>query len=75
MTDSGMSGTLQDLRKQRPSEVEFLNGYVAREAVRAGLPAATHAAVAAMIREVEQGKRAIGVDAIAEIRSRAGEAH
>lgn len=74
MTDSGMSGTLQDLRKQRPTEVEFLNGYVAREGVRAGLTAATHAAVAAMIREIEQGKRAIGIDAIAEIRSRAGEA-
>jgi 2-dehydropantoate 2-reductase len=69
MTEDGMSGTLQDLRKGRPTEVEFLNGFIAREAARLGLPAPTHARVAAMIREAEQGRRSIAIEALRELRS------
>lgn len=61
MTADGMSGTLQDLRKGRPTEVEFFNGYIAAEGERAGVEVAGHAAIAAMIREVEQGQRPIGL--------------
>jgi len=59
MTPDGMSGTLQDLRKGRPSEVEFFNGYIAREGARLGLKVSTHAAIAERIREVERGQRQI----------------
>ena len=59
MTPDGLSGTLQDLRKGRPSEVEFFNGFIAREGERLGLKVSTHAAIAEMIREVERGKRQI----------------
>ena len=59
MVEGGMSGTLQDLRKGRPTEVDFLNGYVAREGGRIGVPSPTHGNVAAMIREVERGARAV----------------
>lgn len=59
MTPDGMSGTLQDLRKGRPSEVEFFNGFIAREGARLGLQVSTHAAIAERIREVERGQRQI----------------
>ena len=55
MTADGMSGTLQDLRKGRPTEVEFFNGFIAAEGKRAGVKVATHAAMAEMIREAERG--------------------
>jgi 2-dehydropantoate 2-reductase len=64
MVEGGMSGTLQDLRKGRPSEVEYLNGFVEREAKRLGIPAAAHALIAKLIRQVERGERVIGPDAI-----------
>lgn len=67
MVEGGMSGTLQDLLKQRPSEVEFFNGYVAREAPRHGVRAPTHRLVADLIRAVERGERKIGIDALAVI--------
>ncbi len=64
MVEGGMSGTLQDLLKKRPSEVEYLNGYVDREARRLGIPAPTHGAVAKLIRAVERGERAIGPETL-----------
>lgn len=74
MTDAGMSGTLQDLLKHRPTEVEFFNGFIAREGERIGVPVPTHATVAAMIREAERGERAIGLDALPEVLARAARA-
>ncbi|HVL57344.1 MAG TPA: 2-dehydropantoate 2-reductase, partial [Burkholderiaceae bacterium] len=68
MSDGGPSGTLQDLQRGRPTEVDFFNGYIAREAERAGTAAPTHARIAALIRDVERGRRAIGPAALAEIR-------
>lgn len=59
MTADGMSGTLQDLTKGRPTEVEFFNGYIVAEGKRAGVEAPTHGAIAQMIREVERGQRRI----------------
>ena len=70
MTEAGQSGTLQDLLKHRPTEVEYFNGFVAREGARLGCPAPAHAIVAAMIREVEAGRRAIAPEALAEIGAR-----
>ena len=70
MTEGGRSGTLQDLLKKRPTEVEFFNGFIAREGDRIGLPVPAHAIMAAMIREAERGRRAIGLDALPEILAR-----
>ncbi len=67
LVEGGISGTLQDLLKKRPSEVEFLNGYVAHEAERTGIAAPTHRVVAELIRAVERGEREIGPDALALI--------
>ena len=65
MAGDGMSGTLQDLLKKRPTEVEFFNGYVAREAGRHGIPAPTHRVVADLIRAAERGERKIELAALA----------
>ncbi|MGE0315375.1 MAG: ketopantoate reductase family protein [Lautropia sp.] len=64
MTDDGMSGTLQDLRRQRPTEVDYFNGFIAREGERAGVAVPLNARLAALIREIERGERAIAADAI-----------
>jgi 2-dehydropantoate 2-reductase len=67
MGEGGMSGTLQDLRKGRPTEVAFFNGFIADEAARLGLAAPTHARIAALIREAERGRLAIGPHTLEQI--------
>ncbi len=56
--EGGRSGTAQDLAKQRRTEVDFMNGYVAAKGDELGVPAPTHAAVAALVRRVERGELA-----------------
>jgi 2-dehydropantoate 2-reductase len=56
MTDAGYSGTAQDLRKGRRTEIEFMNGYVARQAELLGLSAPTHAALTAVVKRIEGGE-------------------
>lgn len=74
MAADGMSGTLQDLRKERPTEVEFFNGFIAAEGKRAGLEVSANATVAAMIREAEDKRRPIGLDALPDILARSSSA-
>jgi len=61
------SGTLQDLARGRRTEAEFFNGYIAERGAECGVPAPTHAAVAAMMREIEAGRRAPGRANLAEL--------
>ncbi|HEV7264597.1 MAG TPA: 2-dehydropantoate 2-reductase [Falsiroseomonas sp.] len=67
MAEGGMSGTLQDLSKGRPTEVTFFNGYIAEEAARLGLAAPTHARIAALIAEAERGRLPLEPGNIARI--------
>jgi 2-dehydropantoate 2-reductase len=67
MVEGGMSGTLQDLRKGRPTEVAFFNGFIAAEAERLGVAAPTHARIAALIAEAERGRLAIGPETLGRI--------
>jgi 2-dehydropantoate 2-reductase len=67
MAEGGMSGTLQDLSKGRPTEVAFFNGYIAEEATRLGIPAPTHARMAALIAEAERGRLPLDPGNIARI--------
>lgn len=67
MVEGGMSGTLQDLRKGRPTEVAFFNGFIAAEAERLCVAAPTHARIAALIGEAERGRLAIGPETLARI--------
>jgi 2-dehydropantoate 2-reductase len=65
MVEGGLSGTLQDLLKGRRTEVDHFNGYIAAEGARCGVPAPTHAALAAAIRRIEAGEARPGLDALA----------
>lgn len=56
MSEGGISGTLQDLMKNRRTEVDYFNGYIADQGRACGVPASTHEAVAALIRRMESGK-------------------
>lgn len=56
MADDGISGTLQDLRKGRRTEVDFFNGFIAERGAALGVPAPTHAAIAARVRALEAGE-------------------
>jgi 2-dehydropantoate 2-reductase len=56
--EGGRSGTAQDLAKGRRTEVDFMNGYVAEQGAACGMPAPTHAEVAALVRRIERGELA-----------------
>jgi 2-dehydropantoate 2-reductase len=48
-----LGSTQQSVRRGQPTEVDFLNGVVVREAARAGLSAPVNAALTALVHEVE----------------------
>lgn len=48
---------LQDIEAGRPSEIDFINGAVAREAERAGLAAPVNRTLAALVRQHEAAQR------------------
>jgi 2-dehydropantoate 2-reductase len=48
---------LQDLDAGRPTEIEYLNGAIAREAERCGVAAPVNRAVAALVRQVSAARR------------------
>ena len=51
------SSMLQSLERGRPTEVDFLNGYVLRKATELGRQVPYNRAVTRMIHEIEQGSR------------------
>lgn len=53
------SSSLQSLERGRLTEVDSLNGYIARRARELGLPAPLNERLAAMVHEIEQGRRRI----------------
>ena len=61
MAEDGISGTLQDLRKGRRTEVDFFNGFIADRGAALGIPTPTHAAIATRIRAVEAGANSPGL--------------
>jgi 2-dehydropantoate 2-reductase len=67
LEEGGFSGTAQDLAKGRPTEVDHVNGLVAREGKRLGIDVTVNASVADMIRRAESGAIATGPDALREL--------
>jgi 2-dehydropantoate 2-reductase len=65
------SSMLDSLRRGRPTEIDFLNGLVARLAEQAGLPAPCNRAVCQLVGEMERGQRQPGESNLAELASRA----
>ncbi|MBR1156426.1 ketopantoate reductase family protein [Bradyrhizobium sp. JYMT SZCCT0428] len=55
-----MSSTAQDLARGKPSEIDFLNGYVVRKGVELGIPTPTNQALQVMVKLAERGKELSG---------------
>jgi 2-dehydropantoate 2-reductase len=51
-----MSSTAQDLTRGKPSEIDFLNGYVVRRGAELGIPTPTNRALQVMVKLAERGK-------------------
>lgn len=64
--------SLQSLERGRPTEVDFLNGYVLEQAAKAGVDVPLNAALTRLIHEIEQGQRRIGPDNMDELLAAAG---
>jgi 2-dehydropantoate 2-reductase len=56
VTEGAISGTLQDLKKGKRTEVEFMNGFVAAKGIDVGVATSMHAEVAGMLRRIEEGQ-------------------
>ena len=52
------SSTAQDLARGKPSEIDFLNGYVVRRGAELGIPTPTNHALQVMVKLAERGKAA-----------------
>jgi 2-dehydropantoate 2-reductase len=51
-----ISSTAQDLERGRPTEIDYLNGYVVRECDARGLPAPVNRTLHALVKLLEQGR-------------------
>lgn len=59
--------TLQSLERGRPTEIDWLNGYIVDLGHRHGVETAVNRRVVEMVKEIEQGKREIGTENLAEL--------
>lgn len=55
-----MSSTAQDMERGRPTEIDYLNGYVVRECDALGLPAPVNRTLYALVKLREQGQKSQG---------------
>ncbi|WP_157426730.1 ketopantoate reductase family protein [Agromyces salentinus] len=62
-----LGSTQQSLRRGQPTEIDFLNGAVVREASVAGLPAPVNAALTALVHEVEALGRPLPADRVVAV--------
>ncbi len=56
------SSSLQSLKRGRPTEVEYLNGYIADNAKRYNIPTPVNDMIVRMVKEIECGKRKVALD-------------
>ncbi len=56
MTDAAYSGTTQDLRKGRRTEIDYMNGFVADKGDECGVAAPTHRRITDLIHRMERGE-------------------
>ena len=54
------SSTAQDLARGKPSEIDFLNGYVVRKGAELGIATPTNHALQVMVKLAERGKEMSG---------------
>ena len=60
MMPNQKSSTAQDLARGKPSEIDFLNGYVVRKGAEFGIPTPTNHALQVMVKLAERGKEISG---------------
>ena len=60
MMPAQKSSTAQDLARGKPSEIDFLNGYVVRKGTELGIPTPTNHALQVMVKLAERGKEISG---------------
>lgn len=60
VTDTAVSGTAQDLKKGRKTEVDFMNGYVAAQAQALKVSTPLHHAVAQLLADIELNRQTPG---------------
>jgi len=66
---------LQDVTKGRPTEIDYLNGHVAEEGRRLGVPTPANEAVVPIVKEIESGRRAPARENALEVGARVNRAH
>jgi 2-dehydropantoate 2-reductase len=57
-TGANRSSMLQDFDRKRPSEIDFMNGAIVREAAALGIPVPVNAAVTRLVRAIEKARTA-----------------
>jgi 2-dehydropantoate 2-reductase len=62
----------QDVAKGRPTEIEYMNGYVVAQGEIAGVPTPVSAATVEIVKDVEMGQRKPVPENMAEVLKRAG---
>jgi len=55
------SSSLQSLERGKPTEVDFFNGYIARNGVALGIDVPVNSAIVKIIHEIEAGKRKVSL--------------
>jgi 2-dehydropantoate 2-reductase len=53
---------LQSLERGNKTEIDFLNGYIVQKGLEFGVQTPVNSKIVAMIKEIEKGKRKIGLD-------------
>jgi len=54
------SSSLQSIERGRPTEIDYLNGYIVDQGRAKGVPVPVNSAVVKMVKEIETGRRKIG---------------
>ena len=54
------SSTAQDLARGKPSEIDFLNGYIVRKGAELGIPTPTNHALQVMVKLAERSRELSG---------------
>lgn len=61
------SSTLQSLERQKPTEIDWFNGYIVKYAKKHGIHAGVNEQLVNMIKEIEKGRRSISPENFEEI--------
>jgi 2-dehydropantoate 2-reductase len=63
----GKSSSLQSLERGRKTEIEFLNGYLAKKGKEVGVETPINSAVTRLVKEIEVGERQIAPENLLEL--------